>query len=47
VVFVFLVLSGRQTATFLPLRDYRWFVGREITLATNSADEKTAASTPG
>jgi glycosyltransferase involved in cell wall biosynthesis len=32
VAFVFLVLSGRQAAAFIPLRDYRWFVGRQITV---------------
>jgi hypothetical protein len=37
VVFVFLVLAGRQTATFLPLRDYRWFVRGEVDVWTNPA----------
>ncbi len=35
VAFVFLVLSGRQAATFIPLRDYRWFVGRLVTVWPN------------
>jgi hypothetical protein len=32
VVFVLLVLAGRQTASFIPLRDYRWFVGERCQL---------------
>jgi hypothetical protein len=28
IVFVLLVLAGRAGATFIPLRDYRWFVAR-------------------
>jgi hypothetical protein len=38
VAFVFLVLSGRQTATFIPLRDYQWFVGRRIMVSAQQID---------
>ena len=46
VAFVFLVLSGRQVASFIPLRDYQWFVERQVEVWRRSEQDRQAKTDP-